>query len=178
MTLENIQPILNSIHKDLYRIKKFVYDKCGFVFTNFKAENESVEYGACTFELNNFKIKYRVSKITPAKTGQFVTIWKRNNKGVTEPFNISDDIDLLIITAKSSNNFGQFIFPKDILVRQKIITGNTVEGKRGIRVYPPWDKVTSKQAEKTQKWQSEYFIPISKDNSFDMTKAKKIISKI
>jgi hypothetical protein len=177
LNLENSSTTLSPIHNDLFEIKKSVYDKCGFDFANFKIESESEEYGACTFELSGIKIKYRASKITPTKTGQFVTIWKRNNKGITEPFHISDDIDLIVITAKSGNNFGQFIFPKDILVRQKIITSNNIEGKRGIRVYPPWDKVTSKQAEKTQKWQTEYFITIPNDNSFNSTKLKNIFRK-
>ena len=178
MNLEHTATTLNPAHIDLFTIKKNVYDKCGFDFANYKKENESEEYGACTFELNGRKVIYRTSKITPTKTGQFVTIWKRNNEGITQPFHILDDIDLIIVTAKSGDNFGQFIFPKNILVQQKIITSNHIEGKRGIRVYPPWDKVTSKQAEKTQKWQTEYFITISSDHSFDIAKAINIFSNI
>jgi len=177
MLLENASTALSSIHKDLFEIKKNIYDKCGFGFANLKIENESEEYGACTFELNGNKIIYRVSKTTPTKTGQFVTIWKRNNKGITEPFNISDDFDFIVITAKSGENCGQCIFSKNILVQQKIITSTTIEGKRGIRVYPPWNKLTSKQAEKTQKWQVENFITISTDNTFDFEKIKKLFSK-
>jgi hypothetical protein len=39
------------------------------------------------------------------------------------------------------------------LADKGIITKNGKEGKRGIRVYPPWDIATNKQAEKTQRWQ-------------------------
>ena len=54
---------------------------------------ESTVYGACSFQLNDMKIEYRVSKTTPTKTGQFVTSWKRNAQGITTPFDISDDIN-------------------------------------------------------------------------------------
>lgn len=41
------------------------------------AEAESAEYGACRFALEGHSIVFRVAKITPTKTGQFVTLWKR-----------------------------------------------------------------------------------------------------
>lgn len=178
MSLKNTPTNFNSTDNNLIEIKKLIYDACSLSMTNFKIEAESQEYHACTFDLNDAKIKYRVSKITPTKTGQFVTIWKRNDKGITEPFHQSDDIDFIIITSKSENNMGQFIFPKHILIQQKIISNNLTEGKRGIRVYPPWYKTTSKQAEKTQKWQNEYFISIANSLSLDIIKAKKIFSQI
>lgn len=178
MSLKNTPTIFNSTDNNLIEFKKLIYDACGLSMTNFKIEAESQEYKACTFELNNLKIKYRVSKITPTKTGQFVTIWKRNDKGITEPFHQSDDFDFIIITSKSENNMGQFMFPKHILIQQKIISTNLTGGKRGIRVYPPWEKVTSKQAEKTQKWQNEYFVTLCNNNSFDIIKIKQLLNQI
>ena len=89
--------LLNSIHNDLKLVKELVYDKCGFDLTNLKKNLESKEYGACTFELNGKSIQQRFSKITPTKSGQFVTIWKRINNGITEPFDNSDDFDFIII---------------------------------------------------------------------------------
>ena len=56
-----------------------------------------------------------------------------------------------------------------------IISKNGENGKRGIRVYPPWDIVTNKQAEKTQSWQHKYFVAISNDNSNDFYLIKKLI---
>lgn len=176
MIIENPLTSHNSIHSDLKVVKELVYDKCGFDLSNLEQNLESVEYGACSFELNGKPIQYRVSKITPTKTGQFVTIWKRNNDGITEPFDISDDLDFIIITSKSGNNFGQFIFPKAILADKGIITKNGKDGKRGIRVYPPWDITTNKQAEKTQLWQTKYFLTIKKDNSTDLELTKKIFT--
>ncbi len=159
-----------SMQIALQIVKEFVYDKCGFEFSNLKLHVESTEYGACSFELNGKKIQFRVSKITPTKIGQFVTVWKRNSEGVTEPFSISDELDFIIITSKSGDNFGQFIFPKSVLANQGIISSKDKAGKRGIRVYPPWDKVTNKQAQKTQSWQTKYFFAITEDNAsgFDL----------
>jgi len=160
MTTNNTLALLYSFHSDLKVAKEMVYDTCGFDLTNLRVNSESVEYGACSFELDGKKIQHRVSKITPTKTGQFVTIWKRNNKGLTEPFDIADDIDFLIITARNGDNLGQFIFPKSVLADKGIISHDGKDGKRGIRVYPPWDRVANKQAEKTQRWQTKYFLTI------------------
>ena len=177
MTLENTLTLLNSIHNDLKIVKELVYDKCGFDLTDLKQNLESKEYGACSFVLNGKTIQQRISKITPTKTGQFVTIWKRNENGITEPFDNSDDFDFVIITARNDNNFGQFIFPKSVLADNGIITQNGKEGKRGIRVYPPWDIVTNKQAMKTQNWQTKYFLIIKNDNKTDLDLATKLLTK-
>jgi hypothetical protein len=178
MTNENTMKLLNSIHSDLNVVKELVYDKCGFDLTNLKQNVESKEYGACTFELNGKRIQQRFSKITPTKTGQFVTIWKRNIDGITEPFDTSDDFEFVIITARNDHHFGQFIFPKSVLADKRIITRNGKEGKRGIRVYPPWDITTNKQAEKTQSWQTKYFLTIKNDNTTDLDLTKKLLKKI
>ncbi len=159
-------------------MKKLVYDKCGFDLTNLKQNLESAEYGACSFRLNNMAIQYRVSKITPTKTGQFVTIWKRNKDGITELFDILDDLDFIIISSKNGNNFGQFIFPKSVLADNGIITKNGQVGKRGIRVYPSWDIATNKQADKTQSWQIKYFLTIKKNDTTDLDLTKKLFTKI
>ena len=177
MATENTLTVINSFHTYLKVAKELVYDKCGFELTNPKLNSESLEYGACSFNLNGNTIQHRVAKITPTKTGQFVTIWKRNKNGITEPFDILDDIDFIIITTRSGNNLGQFIFPKSVLADKGIITRNDKEGKRGIRVYPPWDIAINKQAQKTQNWQTKYFLIIKNDNSTDLDLTKKLFTK-
>ncbi len=165
MKSANTSTNVNTLPNELKTVKEIIYDNHGLNLTNLKFSTESLKYGACSFELNNKKIQYRVAKITPLKSGHFVTIWQRNKDGITEPFHISDDLDFIIIAAKRENNFGQFIFPKFVLAEKGIITNNNKEGKRGIRVYPPWDTVASKQAEKTQTWQTKYFFTIDDGNS-------------
>jgi hypothetical protein len=154
----------NALNSNLKAVKELFYDKCGFELTGLKINSEGIEYGAFSFELDGQKIIGRISKITPTKTGQFVTIWKRNKKGTTEPFDIQDDFDFIIIISKSGESIGQFVFPKSVLAEKGIISQDKKNGKRGIRVYPPWDTVTNKQASKTQNWQVEYFVAIERDD--------------
>ncbi|MBK8831584.1 MAG: MepB family protein [Saprospiraceae bacterium] len=146
-------------------INELVYTKCGLHLSSLKLNSESVAYGACSFELNGLKIEHRTSKSTPTKTGQFVTIWKRGKDGITTPFENSDDIDFVVITSRHAENLGQFIFPKAVLLEEGIFSQNGKGGKRGIRVYPPWDIAQSKQAAKTQSWQTKYFMTLKGDNT-------------
>ncbi len=162
-----------AIYQDLILSSKLIYDACGFEYTTPVAEAESAEYAAAEFKVNGKSIKYRAAKITPTKTGQFVTIWKRNAKGETAPFDSTDDIGLVVISTRSDKHFGQFIFPKAIMLEKGIMSENNKEGKRGIRVYPPWDVTTNKQAQKTQAWQLEYFLEIP-EKGIDLNKAKKL----
>lgn len=147
---------------DFLKIKS-TYERLGFSVTNVRNHDESKEYSACGFLLNNKEIEFRTGKITPAKPGHFVAIWKRDNTGKTAPFDLSDGIDFIIISVREKEHFGQFIFPKPTLIHQGIISQNDKEGKRGMRVYPPWSKALNKQAQKTQKWQGDHFLDLNSE---------------
>ena len=162
---------IEELPKDIIQIKKILLKIGDFEITQPIIESESSEYGACTFVLNNLNIRFRTAKITPTKTGQFVTLWKRINRGPIQPFDSSDSIDLFIISTKKDSLFGYFIFPKSVLINKQIVSDKK-EGKRAIRVYPPWDITTSKQAQKTQKWQLDYFLEINHDQKLDLKRAK------
>ena len=136
---------------NLNHIKAEVYEKSGLKMSDFALETESKEYDACRFELNGRKIISRNSKITPKRVGQFVTFWKRNGNGPIEPFEENDQIDFYVINVKTENNFGQFVFPKSVLIKKGIISTEKKEGKRAFRVYPSWDNANNEQAERTQK---------------------------
>lgn len=144
----------------LEKIKVDVYDKLGLEPLNFQVEAESKEYAACRFELNQRRIICRSAKITPKKVGQFVTFWKRNGIGPIEPFHENDAIDYFVVNLRSGDEIGQFVFPKSILIKKGIISTEQKEGKRAFRVYPKWDFPKSKQAERTQRWQLEYFYEV------------------
>jgi hypothetical protein len=174
MTKNNYRPGLNTIHSDFFKIKELVYDQCGFNCSSPQAETESAEYGACSFILNGLSVKFRVAKTTPVKAGQFVTLWKRNGLGPIEPFDLADEIDLFVISTGSENNFGQFVFPKAVLLSKGILSGDGKKGKLAIRIYPPREIVTSKQAKKTQQWQSAFFLQISADNTISIAGTKKL----
>jgi hypothetical protein len=159
---------------DLTLIQTQVFDVCGFHYSAAIEEPESAGYNACYFNLNHLSVRFRTAKITPTKTGQFVTLWKRPGGGDIQPFDATDDIDLAIISVRKENQSGQFIFPKSVLCKYGVLTCNGKEGKRGFRVYPPWDKTDNKQATKTQNWQLNYFMDLSNPKTIDIRKVKQL----
>jgi len=169
MTIKNSRNT-SKIPNDLIIAKELVYDSCNFECSEPQSELESQDYNAFEFKINNLSIKFRTAKITPTKTGQFVTLWKRNKNGIIEPFDLNDAIDFVIVNVRKEDLLGQFIFPKSILLQKGIFSTATKEGIRATRVYPPWDKTSSKQALKTQKWQLDYFYEISPNLNLDQFK--------
>ncbi|MEN7550499.1 MepB family protein [Rapidithrix thailandica] len=158
----------------LKAIKTEVYDKCGLRISDVNTETESKEYDACRFKLNGLNIVCRNAKITPKKVGQFVTFWKRNNNGSIEPLDDNDPIDFYVVNVRSKDRFGQFVFPKSVLLKKGILSTDKKEGKRAFRVYPNWDMAKNNQAEKTQKWQLDYFYEIGE--SVDLKKVNELYS--
>ena len=154
----------------LLEIKEKVYDKCSLEITGLYHETEGTKYDACQFQINGKRIICRSSKITPKKTGQFVTFWKRDSDGITEPYSQNDDIDYYVINSRTEEHLGQFVIPTEVLINKGIIRTNKKEGKRGFRVYTKWDKPQSKQAIKTQEWQLDYFYQITDKTDYNRVK--------
>lgn len=150
----------NVTHPDLISAQLKAYGLIGLEYKNYGIEPESIEYGASFFQLKKASIKFRVAHITPTKVGHFVTFWKRIDHGPIMPYDQSDMFDFLIISVKDGEFFGQFIFPKAILISQNILSTNNVGGKRGFLIYPPWDITINQQAKRTQAWQLRYFAQI------------------
>lgn len=150
----------NSFHPLLSMVKEVIYEPNGLTFANMVIDRESADYGACTFEISDKKVVFRVAKVTPTKIGQFVTLWKRVNGSPIMPYDLSDPFDVVMVTGTKENRCGQFIFPKDVLVRQDYISKDGKGGKRAMRVYPPWDAPDNKQAQRTQSWQLPYFVEL------------------
>lgn len=166
--------INTTIKRDFAIVKACVYDPCSMRYTYPIPEKEGSAYGAATCTLNGLTIKLRTAKITPKKVGQFVTVWKRNSQGVTQPYDSSDSFDLFVINVHQDHSFGQFIIPKAALVEHGVISHGTQQGKRGIRVYPPWDQVSNQQAQRTQQWQLNFFLPIYEHQANDLARAKRL----
>jgi hypothetical protein len=161
------------LQKKIKQAEQSLYKNLGLSVSSIFPEPESHEYNACTFLLNEIKVRYRTAKITPTKVGQFVTFWKRLATGPIAPYHQTDDFDLLIIGVRKNDHIGQFIFTKSVLADKGILSTDIKEGKRGFRVYPPWDKADNSQAVKTQEWQLDYFLDLSQEKP-DISKAQQL----
>ncbi|GAA4309285.1 MepB family protein [Nibribacter koreensis] len=161
---------IETLNSGLSEAIKEVYNACSLHITDFEVEPESQEYKACRFRVNGAVVMGREAKVTPKKVGQFVTFWQRNETGIIAPFSETDAFDYYTVNVRTENRFGQFVFPKAVLIKKGIISTEQKEGKRAFRVYPPWDMVHSKQAEQSQKWQSAFFLDLYP--ATDRTRAK------
>ncbi|MDK8179547.1 MepB family protein [Paenibacillus sp. UMB4589-SE434] len=167
---------MNNFYKALTFVNETLYKPNGLTVSSVREETQNSDYGAGVFELNSKSVRFRVAKITPAKTGQFVAFWEKDIDHKNQAFSYENTPDLLVINTFTTNNqyFGQFVFPKEVLVQQNIFKSATAKGKMAIRVYPSWDIPNSKQAIATQKWQLPYFIVINDKNSLQMEKLLKL----
>lgn len=163
-----------TVHPDLLIAQKQAYIPSGLLGENFVQEAESQDYGATEFKMNNMFIRFRAAKITPKKIGQFVTFWKRMGQGPIMPYDSTDAFDYLIVSVRSGERLGQFVFPKAALCMQGYVSKNATGGKLAMRVYPPWDITESRQAQKTQAWQLNYFYEIFPGKPVNTTQIKQL----
>jgi hypothetical protein len=170
-----------SPHPDLLAAQALAYAPCGYSVDQLQPELESADYAACTLQLNGLRVQYRVAKITPTKVGQFVTLWKRVGRCPIQPFDVSDPVDLFVVSTRSGQQLGQFVFPKAVLVAQGVVASGDLSGhqagKRALRVYPPWDATTSRQAQRTQAWQLRYFVDMSQGQAVDLERVKALLAQ-
>ncbi|MEK5032570.1 MepB family protein [Paenibacillus sp. FSL R7-0302] len=150
---------MNKFHTTLAYINETLYAPAGFIADSIREEPQNAEYGAGTFQLGALSVRFRVAKITPTKTGQFVAMWEKNAERKNQAFTYADAPDLLVINTfhPVSGELGQFVFPKDLLKKHGVLATDNAPGKMAIRIYPAWDTVTNKQAVATQTWQLPYF---------------------
>lgn len=162
----------SGLHGDLLAAKTSVYDPSGFDCSQPVPEPESAEYAAHAFTLDGLSVRFRVARTTPTKAGQFVTVWQRSAEGPTRPLDAEDGIDLVVISSRAGDHFGQFVFPRAELCRRGVISHNGSGGKRGFRVYPPWVTTTSRQAGSSQAWQVRHFLDLGEREPVDAAHAR------
>jgi len=148
---------MNEFCKALAYVNEHVYAPNDLTISAIKEEPQNSSYGAGVFQLNSKSVRFRVAKATPNKLGQFVSFWEKDEESKNQAFSYEKAMDLLVINTFTEHYFGQFIFPKDILLKHNILKTTATKGKMAIRVYPSWEIPTSKQAIITQKWQLPYF---------------------
>lgn len=136
-----------------------LFNPAGYTVEDIESEIESAEYGALKFKLNGQTVLYRQAKTTPKKIGHFVAIWKRETpNSEIAPFDLSDGVDWVIISANNGTNFGVFVFSAKLLAKKDVFSERSKGGKRAIRVYAPWTVPIADQAKRTKKWQTECFL--------------------
>ncbi len=152
--MKDFQTIITQLTKQLYTPYKMS-------LTAICEEPQNAAYGAGTFQIASKTVRFRVAKQTPKKSGQFVAFWEKDRHNKNQAFSSEEAPDLLVITTfKDEHRYGQFIFPKAVLLKQNILRTNSNPGKMAMRVYPSWDPPTSKQAITTQNWQLPYFVDL------------------
>lgn len=124
---------LNKFNDVIVNLNNIIYKPNELIITNLKEEQQNAEYAGCLFYLNHKSIRFRISKITP-------------------------------------NKIGQFIFPKEIILKEKILKTQSQKGKMAMRIYPLWDTPVSNQAKKSQMWQLQYFVDLSDPNNLPIDK--------
>lgn len=161
---------MNKFHTTLAYINETLYAPAGLIADSIREEPQNAEYGAGTFQLGALSVRFRVAKITPTKTGQFVAMWEKNTDSKNQAFSYADAPDLLVINTfhPVSGELGQFVFPKDLLKMHGVLATDNAPGKMAIRVYPAWNTVTNKQAVATQTWQLPYFGIVDPMNNHHM----------
>ncbi|MFE7802843.1 MepB family protein [Nocardia sp. NPDC057440] len=161
-----------SAHDDLAAAKALIFEPLGLDCSVPVVESESAEYAAHSFTLDGRSVRFRVGKSTPTKVGQFVTVWQRGVGGPIRPFDVTDRVELFVISTRAGSHFGQFVFPGAVLRTKDIVSIDGSGGKRGFRIYPPWADTTNRQARATQAWQLEYFLHVPPDGVVDLARAR------
>lgn len=123
---------------------------------------EARVYAGCEFSLANgsgstSRIVFRSAKVTPTKAGLFVTLWKRDESGNTRPYTATDSINEFWISAKTKCGYGLFKFTANVLEDVGVLSSATKPGKRGFRIYTPWDENLNPSAAKAWSWQRKFF---------------------
>lgn len=126
---------MNEFNKTLIFVNELLYEPNHLTIKNIREETQNSDYRAGVFQLNSKSVRFRVAKITPNKVGQFVSFWEKNEANKNQAFSYDNATDLLVInTFNNTGDFGQFVFPKEVLLKQNILKTANTKGKMAIRV--------------------------------------------
>jgi hypothetical protein len=165
-----------GVPADLAAVKALVYDPCGFACGDPSLGDDNAQYGSVSFLLAGRAVTSRVAKLTPTKNGLFVAVWKRGADGATHPLDGADGHDVVAISVREGDRFGQFVFSREVLLEHDVMSPDGRGGKRGFRVYPPWVATESRQASATQAWQTRSFLQIDNGSAVDLPRALALYS--
>ena len=83
-------------------------------------------------------------------------MWKKDENNTNVPFTEDDLENQLIVNIVDDKRRGQFIFPKDILIKKGILKVMILK-ENGIESVSTWETGLNNTAAKTQVWQCAYF---------------------
>ena len=135
--------------------------------SNVCIEPLNIDYESCIFNINQKVYRHRKAKKTPNKKGYFTVFWVKDDNNKNRPYTLEETPDNLIITVIDENRKGQFIFPRETLLKKNILKAENNKGKMAMRVYPDWETELNKTAEQTRKWQCDYFIDFTDEINKD-----------
>lgn len=128
-----------------------------------KREEQNRDYEGAILQINNYVYRTRLAKLTPKKKGYFVAMWEKDKTGTNQAYSYEESPEKLIVSIIDGKKYGQFIFPKNELLKYGVLKSAKQKGKMAIRVYPSWITDLNATAKKTQAWQVVHFIDLSED---------------
>lgn len=128
---------------------------------NIEIERLNIEYESCIFTISGTEYRHRKANKTPNKKGYFTVFWVKDDNNKNRPYTPEETPEKLIITVMDEDRKGQFIFPRELLLKKNILKTDNSKGKMAMRVYPEWETELNKTAAQTQKWQGEFFIDLT-----------------
>lgn len=142
-------------------INTIVTQKIGLRTSNIFMESQNSKYEGFMFSIDTTMFRSRTAKLTPKKMGYFAVFWEKDSAGTNQAYTYESSPDKLIINIIDNQQVGQFVFPKGILLKHRILKSDNKKGKMAMRVYPDWVTELNKTAYKTQQWQIPYFINLA-----------------
>ena len=76
----------------------------------------------------------------------------------------------------TSMEVGVRVESENVLSDKNVFSTKGMGGKRAIRVYPPWESNLNRQAQKTQEWQTKYFLDMTLTTNIDYERCRKLYS--
>ena len=83
-------------------------------------------------------------------------------EGITRPYTADDGVDEFWIAAETRHGYGYFKFPAQELAKAGVLATAKKPGKRGFRLYTPWDTDLNASATKAWAWQRGFFTVLSR----------------
>lgn len=69
---------MSKFNDTITELNNRIYNPNNLVIKNIHEEKQNSEYTGGIFQLNHRTIRFRMSKVTPNKVGQFVSFWKKD----------------------------------------------------------------------------------------------------